>query len=845
MSRYKLGKNRDRERKVEYRISPEAEMYLLAFFLPVFISMAILKKNNVYPFGENCILHIDMYHQYAPFFTELMDKLKHGESLLYSFQIGLGSDFVSLFAYYLASPLNWLLIFCPKDHVIEFMTILIVFKIGLSGASFAWFVGKHFQTNDLIVSVFGCFYALSGYMAAYSWDIMWLDCVFLAPVILWGLELLVKEKKTTLYCLCLGIAILSNFYIAIMICIFCLIYFLILLFEEVPQVGEKIKTCGIFALYSLLAGGMGAVLIIPEAIMLSYSGSSGFSFPENFEMYFDIVSELARHCFDVEVYTGRDHWPNLYCGAAVLPLIFLYFLNRNISWKKKLVRAVLLLFFWVSFANNLLDFIWHGFHFPDSLPGRQSFLYIFLMLVLAYEAYHNREGNQIYHVMFSLGFTWAFLALCAFVADSGMVTAESIVLTGVLTGGYGALFFLWHVGKGEWNRLAAFTVVALAVIEVYANFGLTGFDVTSRTAYTKNWNSVKDLLLEIDSRDGTAFYRAEEMERLTKNDAALYHYSSSTIFSSLMNIGVGNFYRKMGMEGGKNFYSYSGSTPLSSAVLSVKYLISKSPCEASPLRTLAAKDGQNYIYQNSYTLPLGFMVEKKFEELWDAQKGRPIYNLNRLAYVLGAKEDLLTPLEEVQVEEDSTKITVKEDCYLYATYEDRTVTNITVTCNDRTRKFTKCDHGYILDLGWCLSGDTVEITNSSGIRDLKVCPYVLNIDVLGEAYEALNRQTFEPEFFSDTRIRGKIQVDWPGDLILSIPKEEGWHVFVDGEEIDSGTFMESFIKIPLGEGEHAIELRYLTPGLIPGAAISLSSLGIFCGILLWKEKKSNEIYKNT
>ena len=213
--------------------------------------------------------------------------------------------------------------------------------------------------------------------------------------------------------------------------------------------------------------------------------------------------------------------------------------------------------------------------------------------------------------------------------------------------------------------------------------------------------------------------------------------------------------------------------------------------------------------------------------------------------MLGAKEEFLTPLEEVQVEEDSTKITVKEDCYLYATYEDRTVTNITVTCNDRTRKFTKCDHGYILDLGWCLSGDTVEITNSSGIRDLKVRPYVLNIDALGEAYETLNRQTFEPEVFSDTRIRGKIQVDWPGDLILSIPKEEGWNVFADGEEIDSGTFMESFIKIPLGEGEHEIELRYLTPGLIPGAVISLSSLGIFCGILFWKEKKSNEIYKNT
>ena len=88
-------------------------MYWCAFGLPVILSILICIGNGVYPFGENCILHIDMYHQYEPFFTEFMDKLKNGENLMYSFRLGIGSDFVSLFAYYLASPFNWLLILCP------------------------------------------------------------------------------------------------------------------------------------------------------------------------------------------------------------------------------------------------------------------------------------------------------------------------------------------------------------------------------------------------------------------------------------------------------------------------------------------------------------------------------------------------------------------------------------------------------------------------------------------------------------------------------------------------------------------------------------------------------------
>ena len=88
------------------------------------------------------MLHIDMYHQYCPFFTELMEKLKTGGSPFYSWNIGLGADFVSLYAYYLASPLNWLLILWPRGYVIEFMTVLSILKIALSGLTFTYYLRR-------------------------------------------------------------------------------------------------------------------------------------------------------------------------------------------------------------------------------------------------------------------------------------------------------------------------------------------------------------------------------------------------------------------------------------------------------------------------------------------------------------------------------------------------------------------------------------------------------------------------------------------------------------------------------------------------------------------------------
>ena len=85
-----------------------------------------------------------MYHQYCPFFTDFLHKLRTGGSLQYSWNLGLGSDFVSLYAYYLASPLNWLVVLFPKSHIIEFIELLIIFKISLSGATFFYFLKEHF-----------------------------------------------------------------------------------------------------------------------------------------------------------------------------------------------------------------------------------------------------------------------------------------------------------------------------------------------------------------------------------------------------------------------------------------------------------------------------------------------------------------------------------------------------------------------------------------------------------------------------------------------------------------------------------------------------------------------------
>ena len=133
-------------------------------------------------------------------------------------------------------------------------------------------------------------------------------------------------------------------------------------------------------------------MLLPEICALQATASGEFNFPKTFQSYFSIFDMIARHIGNVQVEIGLDHWPNIYCGVAVLMFFLLYLCCRKISVKEKAVYCGLLLFFYASFSINVLNFIWHGFHYPNSLPCRQSFIYIALMLVVCFRAYENLDS---------------------------------------------------------------------------------------------------------------------------------------------------------------------------------------------------------------------------------------------------------------------------------------------------------------------------------------------------------------------------------------------------------------------------------------------------------------------
>jgi len=171
---------------------------------------------------------------------------------------------------------------------------MIVIKIGLSGLAMTYYLQKHSKKEGMGTAFFGIGYALSGYMAAYSWNIMWLDCIILLPLIALGLERLVNKKKGLMYAICLGLSITSNYYISIMICMFLIFYFVALLvMRGVTSKKDFFIAVLQFGFFSLLAGGISAMVLLPEIFALKATASGTFNFPQVYVAYFSIIDILG------------------------------------------------------------------------------------------------------------------------------------------------------------------------------------------------------------------------------------------------------------------------------------------------------------------------------------------------------------------------------------------------------------------------------------------------------------------------------------------------------------------------------------------------------------------------
>lgn len=845
---------------------------LLAFFVPMLIMQLFWAFSGVQPFGSRMILAHDQWHQYYPFFVNFRERLREGHSLLYSWETGMGTNYLSLVGYYLASPLNLPALFLPDSMVLGYYTLTVLLKIGFAGLFFWLFLRFRFERCELSQVFFSTMYALCAFIMGYYWNAIWLDTVALLPLVVLGTYRLLRDRRYILYTVSLALAVMCSYYIGLFVCYFVLLLFIcynVVNWDDFAGFRSRLWR---IALFSVLALAISAVVTGPALIGLLRTSSADNSFPQGFSVniakdasllgVLDALRQIVARSAALTVPTSMEGLPNIYCGVIVVLLSMVYFFCRQIPWKEKLCAGLLLLFFALSFIIRQLDYVWHGFHFPNMLPYRFSFLFSFVLLYMAYRAYTELDRFRVHYLLLLLPMLGVFL-YCVFSSNKFPSILATVVLLAIGVCAL-ALYGLRRISR---NILALILCVCLlAEAGMSGLLGVREVSTTDAAVYPRDAVATQTLVDEMKAREegNSALWRAEFALKQTLNDSTFFSMSGVSVFSSTCNSGVSNFLQSLGFAANvrSNRYIYDQSDPAIHLLLSLKYLIDREGLytDKTHFTQVAEEDGVLLLENNDY-LPVGWAVNVQALGYDPESDGSCFTHIEDLyARLTGTQRQLYTafPVKELQYSEgasgpasDSLPITFR------AEKEGASVTARVVCPEDGSvsilsySKNAKKVDVYINGSFLCSYDDkyhqiryyenmhagdeiTLEYTANKTNQDVKVGVFPANFDEAAyrEIYSKLSEQVFRIEERSDTELVGTIQAQQDSLFFATIPYDSGWTAEVDGEEVRITPVADAFVAFRISAGTHEIRLSYETPGLRVCAVISICALALLLVLIV-------------
>jgi len=884
------------------RIFKDNKYCWLAFGCSAVIMLIVYICYSLIPFGDVTILRMDLYHQYGPLFAEFYDRVTQMKSFLYSWNTGLGSSFLGNFYNYLCSPLSIVMLIFGHKNMPEAIATMILLAAAFSSATFCYYLKKSFGEHSPVTAAFGVLYSFCGFFIAYYWNLMWLDAMVLFPLMILGIERIINERRPALYIFSLSMTLMTSYYMGYMACIFAVLYFLVYYFsrynisdttkvlevytdpdgEQYSKLKDKIRynsflSDGItFALSSIAGAALVAFALVPVYFILQSCSATSGTWPETVKSYFKIFDFLANHLASVTPTirsSGTDVLPNVYCGMATVILVPLYLFCKRIPVREKIANVLLLGLIYFSFNLNVLNYIWHAFHFPNDLPYRFSFMYSFILLTLAYKAFrHITEfsGKEI------LGAGVAILSGIVIIQKVGSknVDETTVIISLLFVVLYTLIFYLFSTKKYQASAMAVLMLCCVCAEAISADTDNYSMDRT-KTEYAGDYQDFRDLKNELDDIEGNDTYRMELTSLRARMDPAWYNYNGVSTFSSMAYEKVANLQEQLGLYGNYiNSYTYNPQTPVYNSMMSLKYIVDNNeynPPLSDEFYEYVGSSGKFHAYRNKYWLPIAYCVNEDITA-WSFDSDNPFEVQNDYFFRATGIDEVFNKLDITdsyfynvdpisigldtgymnyyKTSSDSTgtisfTVSPEKDQNVYLFVESAGIEDVLISVGYEQYS-QNTSREYVYDLGMCKAGTpiTVEMTVKDDVNSgaLNFFVYGLDTDKFVEGYNKLNSGALNIESFTDTEITGTLNAAEDSIIYTSIPYDKGWKVTVDGKEVSENDIVaigDALLGVRVSAGNHSVKFKYTPRGMVIGLGISVVTalILIAVAVLLKKRKK--------
>lgn len=872
--------------KKDSRLSPDKTALLLCFFLPLLLNLIMYCCLRVWPIGKNSVLVLDLNAQYIYYFEQLRDILTSGESIIYSFERALGGEFLGIFAYYLSSPFSLLVALFPRRMITEAMYVILLLKCGFCGLSFGYYLTKKQLTKPKFRVMLSIMYALSSFAVVMQHNVMWSDNLIAFPLILLGLDELICHGRYRLYVLSLSYAILSNFYIGYMACLFVLIWFFIRYFMFSPEERDGaglgrgrhflLSLCRV-AFWSLIVLMISAIILLPVYYSLSF-GKLEFSDPDyTTEQLFDFADLLTKAFFGTYDTVRPEGMPFLFAGTPALLLAPLYFIGGSFPLRRRVGYAAMLSILVASFNFSILDIIWHGMQRPNWLNARFAYMFVFLLLVLCANVLDRLHEYDRKAIM-SSAVLWGILLVLLQKADYDFMNDFIVVWGGLfLIVMYG--FLLSAAAERTSRNGLSGVVCGVCAVEMLLNSVAMAYQFDADVSYS-NRNSYRQMIDTYTEAVDTLpenvdneLYRVEKLVHRRKNDNFALDMNGLSNSTSTLNARVVELMHTLGYAAQSHWSMYIGATAPTDALFDIRYIIADETDDKPVMDYIhdmydlyASTDGHLDVYENPYALSVAYAANEavlSFDTVPEAEEDErfldPFTYMNELFSALLGYDvklwnachvedteiyglDMTFAIDHRAYEANGERtpkleylLEIESDDLLYAYFPSDWPRECDLKVNgDKVGTFFDSQSFAIRELGSFEAGDEVNVQLYLQEDELYIrsgCQFFWYFDreAFEEAIAVLKKGIMDARSETDDRVFGTINVPVGCDVVFTtIPYDAGWDVTVDGKSVETLSVLgDTLLAFRIAEGEHTLELRYRPDCIRYGLILTCTGFVIF------------------
>lgn len=568
----------------------------------------------------------------------------------------LGNDNVQANTFYgLFSPFTLPLLLFPRSWIPQIQALMSVARLVVGGLLFRVYL-KEMGVKENTARIFSYAYAFTGWMAYFLWFNSFYEVISFFPLILYGVEKVIKKKQIWQLSLGMFLMGISNYFFLLTAGIFGSGYAVFRFFQTIKDRdrNESFKVIGV-GLLGFLLGSFSSLVVVLPAVITSFGIERSTSSLYLTELKLALKSQDWSRLFELMFYawspsvanSGSNPTNYMYCQYFPLASFFFPTISdrfTNIIHYRYFENSATSIFVYTPCILLLYCSIYRSFktkkisHFVAIailtictftpffyfLSGMFSNIYgrwelVISTSIITYVALNYDHKDEIPSLMiFIAGFlTFIIMLVLYFVSkiiymqyndilNPGFVTGVVVyqfIVVGVETILLGKFWKHKHLNK---FLLVFFTVEIVVMGTLVANFhGLQSYETSVNGGYN-NVPTEQSIIDQIKA-DDDSFYRIQSIRAKEGNPniTLTLGYNGASCFHSFYNNNVDDFQRMSMVLKGDTAWS---GTAFSKRVnldefLGVKYYISK---DSETSYTFVKSDGTKYQKVYEPNIPLGF-----------------------------------------------------------------------------------------------------------------------------------------------------------------------------------------------------------------------------------------------